>query len=94
MSYSFTVRAATVAAAVALVSAEFDKVVEQQPIHAKDRDPAIAAAKAFAKILVEDPNKDVVIGVNGSLSWRDINGSEIHWANVNVAARLETRETT
>jgi hypothetical protein len=70
MSYSFNVRGATVALAVATIAPKFDEVVSSQPVHAKDRDAAVAAGTALAG-LVSEPGEgqEVSISVNGSLQW-------------------------
>lgn len=69
MSYSFNVRAATVALALAAAGEAFAKVVESQPVHATDQAPAIDAARVFAELLHPDESKDVVITMSGYLSW-------------------------
>ena len=69
MSYSFSVRGATVALALAAASDAFAKVVESQPVHAADMEPSLGAASVFAELLKPDESKDVVISMNGYLSW-------------------------
>ena len=69
MSYGFTVTGATKTEVVEKIAAEFEKVVELQPIHARDRASAIAAAYAFMDLLTPDPEKDISCSVHGSLSW-------------------------
>lgn len=71
MSYSFSVRAATKAAALAKIVAELDKVVAAQPVHAADRPQAQAAAEAFVGLLPVDESRDVNVSVNGSISISD-----------------------
>lgn len=90
MSYSFTVRAASKAEAKAKVAADLDKVVTAQPDHAKDRNAAQAAADAFIDMLVEDASRDVVVAVNGWLSWAQTGAYS--GACVGVTASLATRE--
>jgi hypothetical protein len=67
VSYSFATRGATKAEAKSNVSAELDKVVESQPVHAKDRDAHEAAAGAMID-LVRDPgeNEAILVNVTGS----------------------------
>lgn len=91
MSYSFNVRAATVTAALEQIAAELDKVVASQPIHAKDRDQAFNAVKAFARLLPENTDgHDVVVSMHGSVG---TDGSEnITGAGVGVSAHLEKAE--
>lgn len=69
MSYSFAVRGATIALALAAASEAFAKVVEAQPVHAADQAPALGAASVFAELLTPNEAKDVQINMQGSLSW-------------------------
>lgn len=69
MSYSFTVRAATKIAALDLVAVEMAKIVQNQPCHAIDMSAALSAAKAFVDMLPDTPGKDVIVSMNGSVSW-------------------------
>ncbi|WP_066827605.1 hypothetical protein [Sphingomonas mali] len=71
MSYGFSVRGATVALALAAVGPKFDEVVASQPVHAKDRDVAIATATAIADLVGEpDEGQEVSITVGGWLQWQ------------------------
>lgn len=88
MSYSFTVKAATKDEAKAAVLLEMDKVVAQQPIHARDKDPTIAAANAMIDLLVDDPSRHVQVHVHGSVSWIDVLRDDLASAQVGVAAQL------
>lgn len=87
MSYSFSVTGGSKDEAVKKVEEELGKVVEGQPSHAADREAAQNAAKAFIDIL-EDPaeNQQIVVYVNGSLSWREEN--KFTSASVSVSAYL------
>lgn len=76
MSYSFIVKGATVALALAAASEAFAKVVESQPIHAADQAPALGTASVFADLLATDDTKDVQISMNGYLSWNHPEGQE------------------
>jgi hypothetical protein len=71
MSYGFSVSAATKAEAKAAVAAEFDKVVANQPIHARDKVAALANAEAIIDLLADDVPADHVIAVscNGYVGW-------------------------
>ena len=70
MSYSFSVRGATVALAVAAIAPKFDEVVSCQPAHAKDRDAAVAAGTAIAALVSEPGDgQEVSISVSGWLHW-------------------------
>ncbi len=85
MSYSFSVRAATKAEAVAKVTDELAKVVQSQPVHSEDRDLAQNTAENFIGLLVGDETKDVAVSMNGSI-WKSDTG--IRQASVNVSANL------
>lgn len=98
MSYSFTVRAATVTAALAACVAELDKVVEQQPIHEADRAGAEEAIKGMLGALATTPgeNEEVLVAVNGYVSWKGSLGSEdnpavVTSANVTVGASIAVK---
>lgn len=70
MSYSFHVRAASKAAAIAAVAAKLDEVAAAQPSHAVDKAQALAAASAFIEVLPEPSDaQDVTVSVNGSVGW-------------------------
>lgn len=71
MSYSFKVRGATKAEALEAARAEMAKVVEQQPIHAVDREQALAAAELMLAVLPNDDTRDVAIALSGSVSSTD-----------------------
>lgn len=93
MSFSFQVRGATVAIALAAVSAEMAKVVEAQPIHKHDAEAVNAAAEAYAGLLPDDAERDVVIACNGYLSWEGPEAEpKFVGVNVGVNARLIDRE--
>lgn len=73
MSYSFTVKADTKEAAKAAVSEAFDKVVEGQPIHARDKAAAVANASAAIDLLADDAPDGSAISVScsGYVGWRE-----------------------
>jgi len=81
------VAADTKAEAKAMLTVEFDKVVEGQPTHAAERDAAQAAAEAFVDVL-SDPveGQSIVVNVHGSLGW--LTEGEFVSANVGIAARV------
>lgn len=95
MSYSIGVVAATILAAREALEAKFDEsVVKPQPVHAKDRDQALAAADAFLALLGPQPeNHDVSITMNGSLGW---NGAQEEgrfcWANLGISCGFTLRK--
>lgn len=71
MSYSIQIKAATKAAALALVAVEVDKVIDQQKqtVHTRDRAQILANAEAVVDLLHDDETKDVSVSCNGYLSW-------------------------
>ena len=99
MSYSFNVRAADKAAARASITAEFDKVVEQQPIHEADRSQAQANA-CQALDVVPDPaaDEEIVVSVNGWVQWRGVlNGdppARITAASISATASIVAKAAT
>lgn len=90
MSYSFAILGATKAAALLLVTAEFDKIVASQACHQADRAQAVAAAEAFVGVLPDDDSKDVAVQMSGSLSgnWSGGDLTSIISANMSITARL------
>lgn len=74
MSYSFTVKADTKQAAKDAVAEAFDKVVANQPIHARDKDAALANASAVIDLLTDPAPEGSAINVscNGYVSWREV----------------------
>jgi hypothetical protein len=83
MSYSFTVREATKDAAVTAVDAELKKVLAGQPVHAKDKAQALAAAESFIGLLDPEESQSVVVSMNGSIS---TNAAGVTNASVSVQA--------
>lgn len=85
MSFSFSVRAATKADALAAVSAELDKVVAQQPVHAMDRDQAESTAIVHIHMLGDDDTKDVSVTLSGSIggTWGD--GELVSVSNTSIS---------
>lgn len=93
MSYSFTVRAANKAEAVAKVTDEFAGIVRAQSVHLADHEQAIAAAVSFIAILDEDETKDVVVSVNGTVSWSQGEEAEkFTHAAVGISASLSDKK--
>lgn len=94
MSYSFSIRAATKAAAIAAAAVKLDEVVAQQPVHKVDRDQALAAVEAFVNILPDDEARDVSLSVHGSVGWMGSTDGEhsICNASVGVSAGLAPKE--
>jgi hypothetical protein len=94
MSYSIGVVAATLSAAREALAAKFDEIVmKPQPVHAKDREQALAAADAFLSLLGDKPeDHDVSVSLSGSLTWRGAEQSDFCWANVSVSCGYTLRK--
>ena len=93
MSYSFSVRGVNKEEAMERVAAVLDEVVAGQPIHARDREAALAAVSAFVNVLPVDETRDVSVYVSGSVSWTGLSPNEsIMSAGVNVSASLVAKE--
>jgi len=90
MSYSFQIRAATKADAKEKVAIQMAAIVQQQVVHAVDAEQARAAANAFIDVIDGDENRDVVVSMNGSVSWSG--DSLITSAAVSVTAYLSAKE--
>lgn len=89
MSYSFSIKAPNKADAKAAVDGAFRAVVDSQPIHARDRDAALAAAGAMIDLLVDAPGMQISVSVNGYVSWRDgRTEADLIGAAVSVSASL------
>ena len=92
MSYSFSVKAASKAEAKAAVAREFDRVVETQPIHARDREAALANANAVIDLLADQAPDGHVIAVNcnGYVGWwdalREDGSNPLNQASVSTSA--------
>ena len=69
MSYSFNVKAGDKNDAKAAVLAKFDEIVEQQPVHARDRKAVLANAGLVIDLLADDDTKDVSVSCSGYVSW-------------------------
>lgn len=85
MSYSFNVRGASKAEALALVSSELDKVVEVQPIHEADRAKALTVVESFMELIEDIDGHAVSVSVSGYLSAVD---GALRNASVNVNVGL------
>lgn len=69
MSYSFHVKAPNKEAAKIAVLEKFDEIVEQQPVHKRDRKAILVNAGAVIDLLADDDTKDVSVSCNGYVSW-------------------------
>lgn len=76
MSYSFTLRAATKALALAAIATKLDELVAQQPVHQVDRKQVQLVAETMVAVLPDDDTRDVTVTMNGHVSgsW---NGSDL-----------------
>lgn len=98
MSYSFTVRADSKDQVKALVAEQLDLVIDQQPIHAADRAPALAAAEAYIDVLsdseIDADSTEIVVQVNGSVGWQHPDQSRLTSAAVGVSAYVKQKEAS
>jgi hypothetical protein len=97
MSYSFNFRVATKADARERAKVELAAVVASQPVHAQDSEAALATLDAFLGLLVDDDTRDIVVAVNGSVSWDYVSDADqaavpLTSASVGVSAYLTTKE--
>jgi hypothetical protein len=71
MSYSISARGASLAVALCALAVAFDEqVLKNQEIHSRDRDMALAQAKAVGDQLGAQPEgQEVTIQLSGSLGW-------------------------
>lgn len=85
MSYSFSVQAASKAAAKEAVASKFDEmVVAAQSIHARDRAAVLVNANTVIDLLDDDEAKDVRVSCNGYVSWTNPVGEEPAFNSVAV----------
>lgn len=91
MSFSFNnKRAATKAAILAIASAELAKVIEQQPVHAKDVPTIQTAVEAHVNLLAEPKeDQEIDLSVSGSVTDQTVQG--ITWVNLSISAGIVTR---
>jgi hypothetical protein len=91
MSYSFNCAGTTKDEAKANVAIEFDKVVEQQPVHEQDRETHEKAVGAMID-LVRDPTDDecVLVNVSGSC-WKKEGEDKLEIAALTVSVTFRPR---
>lgn len=89
MSYSFTLTAPSKVEAIALVNAELNRIVEEQPVHAADRDAAQGAAANMIALVRDEPDMDVKVSMWGSIVAPE---SGISHVSFGVDATLQPRE--
>ncbi len=82
MSYSFGGKAANKAEARIKITAELDKVVNGQPVHALDRAAADNAIGAALDLLVEDGEHDIGYSIGGSIT--AVEGGPIQGVSLSV----------
>lgn len=82
MSYSFTVRAKTKTELGSKIQSELSKVVVSQPIHLADTGQALTAAWSLFSLLADDPARDLVASVSGSI-WKNEAGIQSVSLNFN-----------
>jgi hypothetical protein len=92
MSYSFTIRGATAADALAQVTTELNNVVLSQPIHADDARITLATAEGLLSLLEEDLTRDVKVDVNGSCWTRS--GNKLEQTNIGLSIALVPKTDT
>ena len=94
MSYSFQVKGESKEEAIDAVRVKLAEVVAQQPVHAIDRDQALAAAVAVISVLPGGADRGVSVSVSGSLGWTGTypDSHVITSAQVSVYALLMKRE--
>ena len=95
MSYSFQVRATNKAEAKAKIAAQMAIIVQNQPIHAKDELLANTAAGTFIDLLADDESQDVVVSMNGYVSWNGmlaVDAVTVTAVGVGVNASLSSKE--
>ena len=96
MSYSFNVRGATAALALAAVAAKLEEVAAQQQSHVVDKAQALAAATAFVELLPTpiDGAEEISVSISGSVGWRGTWGDDhrLTHAAVSVSAGFIAKE--
>lgn len=94
MSYSFTVRAASKAAALVAVAEKFAEVVKHQPSHAIDEPQVKAVTEAVVGLLVDDSERDVSVSVSGSIGTAVVSDDAppfVTHISINAGANLVAR---
>lgn len=96
MSYSISVRGTSRAAALSLLAEKFDReVIGPQPVHAHDRDQALAAAEVFVNLTQEpDDQHEIALSLSGSIGWQHDGDAEkrvFTAASVSVSSYHVTR---
>ena len=72
MSYSFSVRGASKEEAWDLARSALEKIIISQPVHTRDKLVALTHVTSLCALIVDpDAFQDVIISMNGSVSWND-----------------------
>ena len=70
MSYGINVRVPTKADALAAITAKFDEIIANQPVHARDREAVLNNAGSVVALLGDQPEgTEVHVSLNGYVSW-------------------------
>lgn len=90
MSYSFTAKGVTKAAAFNDAAAKFDAIVTQQPVHEADRAAVMANVSAAVDLLREPgEGEEVRVNANGYLSWNaGVADEAFNTVSVNASASI------
>ncbi len=88
MSYTFTVQERTKAEAIEVVAANLDKVCDEQPDYATNRQLTQNTAQGLVNTLLDDEAQDVHVSVSGWI-WRTDGG--IAGVGATVSAQLTAR---
>lgn len=98
MSFSMSMRAASVAALMALATQRFDdEVVAQQPGHKADRDLVLKTIEGAASVVTLPEDKDVSLSVSGSIGGyyqNDGSYNPITSSNITVSVSVVERPTS
>lgn len=83
MSYSIRVKNAEKSMLAVLVRDQLAEVLKTQPLHEKDVDQAFDAAQSLLDLMTDDPERDMVCSVSGSI-WQTDAGVQSVSLNISV----------
>lgn len=89
MSYSFRAKAASKDLLEIAVRDKLSEVPKTQPVHEADIDQAFNAAKSLIDLVQDDPDRDVVCDVAGSIYKTEAGVQNV---SVNVSVSFAARE--
>lgn len=94
MSYSFSIITDNKDDATKQIREKFDEVVVSQPTHVADREAAVVAGQTLVRLL-EDPkeSEEIVIQMNGYLSWRYNAPDEFTQASLTITTIIRSKPT-